>query len=67
MGYRDDKLCCDMEHDCESPVTHVDNKGWAYCDNHSTRRKAGGIPTRKLSTAEIKKLEKGETIAWFTR
>lgn len=54
-------LRCEMEKGCKKPVTHIDNKGYIYCTDHAARRKAGGVPTRKLRPAEIKKLEQGGT------
>ena len=57
-------LRCDWSRDCARPVTHVDNRGFLYCELCALRRKAGGTPTRKLRPGEIKKLERGETIRY---
>jgi hypothetical protein len=54
-----------MTKDCEKPVTHIDNDGYIYCEKHAAQRKSGGVPTRKLKPAEIKKLEQGQTISKY--
>lgn len=57
-------LHCDMSADCPRAVTHVDNRGYVYCELCALRRKTGGTPTRKLRPGEINKLERGETIRY---
>lgn len=54
---------CDGHRDCTAPVTHVDNKGWAYCAEHGADRKAWR-PTRKLRAWELARLMVGKTIAY---
>jgi hypothetical protein len=56
-------LHCDMEKNCKEPVSMIDNKGFVYCTKHGERRKMD-VGTRKLKPAEIKKLEKGESIRY---
>jgi len=51
------KLHCDMKEDCENSVAYIDNKGFVYCEEHGKQRKASGIPSRKLSPAELTQLE----------
>lgn len=60
-SFVDGKPHCDMAKDCEKPVTHIDKDGYIYCEKHAAQRKSGGVPTRKLKPAEIKKLEQGQT------
>lgn len=57
------KLQCDMRENCQNPVTHIGNKGWTYCAKHSKDRK-GYERTRKMTKAEIKKLESGGQISY---
>jgi hypothetical protein len=57
-------LQCDMKRDCAEPVTHIDNKGFAYCSKHGAQRKAGGVPCRALSPSEIKRLESHQTVRY---
>ena len=57
-------LSCDMVRSCTAPVTHIDNKGWTYCEVHGPLRRAHGTPCRKMTAAEIKKLESGQTIPY---
>jgi len=61
-SFVDGKPHCDMAKDCEKPVTHIDKDGYIYCEKHAAQRKSGGVPTRKLKPAEIKKLEQGQTV-----
>jgi hypothetical protein len=58
------KLQCDMDLSCRDPVSHVDNRGFAYCTKHVGPRRQGGTPCRKLRPAEIKKLERGSVIRY---
>lgn len=58
-------LQCDMDKACEGGVTHIDDKGFAYCTKHGTQRQRSGYGRcRKLRPSEIKKLERGETITY---
>lgn len=50
--------------DCTLPVTHVDNRGFVYCSSHGDHRRASGTPCRKMTRAEIKRLEEGGTISY---
>jgi hypothetical protein len=58
------QLKCTMEKDCKEPVSMIDNKGFTYCTKHGERRKAGGVPCRKLKPGEIKKLENDQPIRY---
>lgn len=62
-GDSKETLHCDMEKDCNSPVSYIDNKGYVYCAKHGEQRKAAK-PCRKLTPSEIKKLEDGGTIKY---
>lgn len=57
------KLSCAMSQDCTKPVTMIDNQGYTYCTGHGESRKSS-TPTRKLTQAEIQKLEKGEQVRY---
>ena len=57
----DRKLHCDMKRDCSGAVTHIDEKGYGYCAVHGEQRKLT-MRCRKLSAAEVGKLERGESI-----
>ena len=57
------ELRCDMTTGCAAPVTHVDNRGFVYCATHGESRKSS-TPCRKLSAAELRSLENGETIPY---
>lgn len=58
------ELKCDMEDDCKEAVTHVDNKGYAYCARHGVQRKQSGTPCRQLRPGEIRKLQQGQPIRY---
>ena len=63
MSTHDGKLRCDMERDCGEVVTHIDVKGFVYCAKHGVVRKAWQR-CRKLTSAEVKKLERDEPISY---
>ena len=50
-----------MKDDCKNLVTHIDNKGFIYCEHHGKIRKTYR-PTRKLKPSELKKISNGKTI-----
>lgn len=52
---------CNMNQDCNNPVTHVDKKGWLSCTDHSTN---SWRPIRKLRKWELLRLLAGKTIAY---
>lgn len=65
MSYHDDgTLRCDMEDDCTKPVTHIDQKGYAYCEPHGIERR-WYVPCRKLRPHELRKLQRGEALARY--
>jgi hypothetical protein len=57
-------LRCDMATDCQAPVTHIDDKGYAYCTEHGRERQAWRR-CRKLRPAELRKLQRGEQLAHY--
>jgi hypothetical protein len=57
-------LKCDMDPACTRTVTHIDNKGFAYCTGHGETRKRHR-PCRKLRPHERTKLERGEQLARY--
>ena len=54
-------LACDMTADCKEPVTHLDNKGYAYCTEHGIERR-DWRPCRKLRPWEVRRLERDEPL-----
>lgn len=71
MGYaKDGRLKCDgwcgdssAPQDCPYTVTHIDEKGYAYCTPCGIQRKHSHR-CRKLTGAEIKRLQAGLTISY---
>lgn len=61
MSIKDEKLRCDMKSTCESPVTHLDEKGYVYCSEHGQIRKFT-MRCRKLEAGEVKHLESGKPL-----
>lgn len=59
-------LRCDMHRDCDKPVTHIDDKGWIYCERHGHERK-GARPCRELSKTEIDMLVQKKPISFERR
>lgn len=54
---------CDMKKDCSNPVTHIGEKGYAYCTAHAvTRRQSGYERTRKMRAWELKLLREGKPL-----
>ena len=57
---------CDQTQDCQDHVpAYIDPSGWAYCARHGVMHKTNGRQIRKLRPAEVKKLERGETITRY--
>jgi hypothetical protein len=61
---RDGKLCCDGKKGCESPITHMDEKGFIYCAIHGAWRKQY-MRCRKLKPAELKTLQSGKPLTKY--
>ena len=65
MSFTNNKLQCDMKRDCDAPVTHIDNKGFAYCQVHGEQRK-DSHPCRRLQVWEVRVLQRGESLYHYT-
>lgn len=52
-------LTCDMEKDCPSPVTMIEEKGYCYCSEHGRARRDWGRRCRKLRPWEVRLLQAG--------
>lgn len=66
-----DSLMCDgwcddamLRRECDR-VTHVDDKGYIYCEPCSNRRRQGGYPVRQLTKTELDGLRCGEPVKEF--
>jgi hypothetical protein len=53
VSYRNGRLMCDMHKDCTALVSRMDDKGFAYCEEHGQTRKQYR-PCRKLRPLEIR-------------
>jgi hypothetical protein len=58
------KHSCDMLIDCQAPITMIDAKGYLYCASHGLSRRQA-VPCRKLRSAELRKLIRGEQISKY--
>lgn len=56
------KVTCDMKHDCSNPVTHIGEKGYAYCAEHASLRR-GYERCRRMRQWEINLLNSGKQLA----
>jgi hypothetical protein len=54
-----------MSSTCTEPVAKIDEKGYVYCAEDGADRKLYGHNVRKLRPHELRKLERGETIARY--
>lgn len=52
------RLACDMRRECQSPVTHIDEKGFIYCSDHGRQRQYS-MRCRKLMPNELNRLGQG--------
>jgi hypothetical protein len=56
-------LRCEYTADCPGAVTHIDNKGFIYCQRHGQiRRESRHGGCRKLRPHELRRLERGEKV-----
>lgn len=55
-------LTCDMERDCASEITHIDDHGFIYCANHGEQRKQTRGRCRKLRPHELNRLKRGQQV-----
>ena len=66
MTTRNGILACDMRDTCVSTITHIDEKGFIYCAEHGADRQSW-CRCRKLTPAELKRLQAGRTIASYDK
>lgn len=52
---------CDMTSDCKHAVSHIGEKGFAYCAEHASHRK-GWERCRKMRKWEIDLLKQGKPL-----
>lgn len=57
-------LTCDMDRECRSDVTHIDDKGYVYCTTHGLERR-DWRPCRKLRGWELRRLQSGRTLTKY--
>jgi hypothetical protein len=55
-----------MEDGCTAPVTHIDNKGYIYCERHGIERR-DVRPCRKLLARELRLLRADQAIHWDSK
>ena len=54
---------CDMYTDCAEPVTHIGDKGYAYCATHGpSRRESGYERVRRMRPWEVRWLREGRVL-----
>lgn len=59
-------LQCQMRDDCHEPVSHIEDRGFIYCQEHAvSRRQSGWGHTRKLRPWEIRLLLAGEPVPTY--
>lgn len=52
-------LQCEMSKECHEPVTHIEEKGFIYCEGHARTRRQYGRHARKMRTWELKLIHAG--------
>lgn len=66
MSFTDETLKCDGWCDEANPVAMIGNKGYAYCAPCGVQRRQSGYENvRKLTPAELRKLERGEVLTRY--
>ena len=55
------RLQCEMYRECPSEATHLDQKGFIYCEVHGVARRRF-YPCRKMRPHEVRRLLTGRTI-----
>jgi hypothetical protein len=56
---------CDYEQACTDGAMYISSKGFAYCANHAPARNDPYVRCRKLRPHEMRRLERGETLARY--
>lgn len=59
-------LRCQVTNECTGKVSHIDNKGYVYCESCGLSRRSVR-PCRKMRQWEIRLLEQGQCISWNPR
>ena len=59
------QLQCEMSDECGRVVTHLEDKGYIYCAEHTKGRRVHGHRIRKLRPHELRRLERGEQITKY--
>lgn len=67
MAWHDDRAECDMERGCKSPVTHIDDHGFIYCEDHGRARRASGRLCRFMDTEERNAVRSGWALKSYYR
>lgn len=58
---------CEMKDDCKNDVTHIGEKGWIYCTDHATSRRASGYErTREMRAWERRWIRQGKVLPSYT-
>lgn len=57
---------CDMNKECKKQVTHIDHRGFIYCEDCAKIRKLSNS-CRKLSSHEKKEIEAGKPLSRFKK
>lgn len=55
---------CEMADNCETPVTHIGNKGYVYCTSHAIIRRPWER-TRKMTAVELRTVKAGKPITKY--
>lgn len=58
------KLHCDMTKNCTNPITHIDHKGFIYCETHGIHRQCY-TKCRKLKQKELMQLTEGKPLGKY--
>lgn len=54
-------LQCAMKDSCRAPVSHIDAKGFVYCEEHGRQRKST-VSCRQLTSKELRDLKSGKPV-----
>ena len=60
------RIACEMENDCENSPTHIDEKGFIYCQRHGDQRKQT-MRCRRMTLKEMRTILKGEPITSYEK
>jgi hypothetical protein len=54
---------CEMSDDCKQSATHIEDKGWVYCQEHGEQRR-GIHRVRKMRPWELRLIEAGKCLIY---